>query len=562
MKYSGFNALGWVAVFLICLLCTKVNAQWSVDPAVNNIVTAKSNRENSNRVVSDGSGGAIVVWWDDNMSGDHNIYAQRIGSDGSVQWTSGGIGICTNSAHQQNPEVAPDGSGGVLIAWFDQRNVKNEIFLQRVKSDGTIMWNADGVSVGTVANHYQHSNPAVTYDGSGGAIVTWEDWRNTFESPVRAIYAQRISASGSPLWGVGGKLITSNAGTSPDIISDGNGGAIIAWDLYVSTGAQRDIYVQRINSGGDALWTIDGVQLCSNTSEQRFPKLVTDGSNGAIIIWEDFRNGSSSNLYAQKVNSSGTTQWASDGVPVSTSTSSQTEHRLMSDGSGGTFVIWQSSAPVIFAQRLNSSGNYQWDPEGIGIGSGQDAQMERDGSTGAIITWSHYGDIMAQRVNSSGSVQWGVYGVTVCNASSYQMEPHIALDESGGAVIVWDDSRNDILSSTDIYAQRISSAGSLGLTTGIEEDDKPYGMGFTLEKNYPNPFSGSVQINFSLTIEGHVSLKIFSSEGSEVRTLVSEKMTPGSYSISFDANGLTAGTYYCRMKMGTQSQTSRMILLK
>src|SRR5208283_1527483 len=54
------------------------------------------------------------------------------------------------------------------------------------------------------------------------------------------------------------------------------------------------------------LWITNGVAICTAANNQYIPTLVSDGSGGAIITWEDFRNGSF-DIYAQSVNSSGST---------------------------------------------------------------------------------------------------------------------------------------------------------------------------------------------------------------------------------------------------------------
>ena len=88
---------------------TQARAQWSTDASVNNPVCTAATRQQSTRVVSDGQGGAIVAWWDfDLTTGGYDIRAQRIGIDGTVRWPGGGVAICTNAAYQQNPEMAPD----------------------------------------------------------------------------------------------------------------------------------------------------------------------------------------------------------------------------------------------------------------------------------------------------------------------------------------------------------------------------------------------------------------------------------------------------------------------
>jgi len=48
----------------------------------------------------------------------------------------------------------------------------------------------------------QH-NPSIASDGAGGAILTWYDDRNQMGTGVWDIYAQRVSAQGTPLWTAG-----------------------------------------------------------------------------------------------------------------------------------------------------------------------------------------------------------------------------------------------------------------------------------------------------------------------------------------------------------------------
>jgi hypothetical protein len=81
---------------------------------------------------------------------------------------------------------------------------------------------------------------------------------------------------------------------------------------------------------------------------------------------------------------------------------------------------------------------------------------------GVIITWcdgrSGVSDIYAQHVNSTGSTLWAVNGLTICTSAQYQTTPWITRDDSGGAIIVWQDSRP--VSQTDIYAQRVDGNGN------------------------------------------------------------------------------------------------------
>lgn len=567
-KTLRFSAL---SLLTFLLFSNPVYSQWSTDIMINNPMVTDINQQNSCQMVTDGSGGAIVTWWDYNLSsGDYNIYAERINSEGALQWNPRGVPICTNPALQHTPKITSDGNGGAIITWFDQRNVKNEIFAQKINSAGIVQWSADGVSVGTTPDHYQQGSPCITSDGSGGAIIAFEDWRGTFEQPALSIHAQRINSAGNPSWAPGGvalNLSSSTSSGSPQIVSDGNGGAIVAWDEWVgdlATG-NRNIFAQKVSSAGSIAWGADGLTICDQTSEQRLPFLTGDGSGGAIIAWEDVRSGKS-NLYAQKVSSGGLIQWSANGVQVTDPAShNQINQRLLEDGSGGTFIAFETSTGTVFVQHLDATGTKLWTGEGVypgGFNVAKSPAIAPDGSNGIVVAWNDdRSDIRAQRITSSGSFLWYAGGVWVTYANSNQLSPKVVADVNGGFIIAWDDYRNSYTSSTDIYAQKITGNGNLGGTTSINDNQMISARIFDLAGNYPNPFTGSTSINYSVSAPVQLSLKVYDITGKMVLNLLDGEVEPGNYTVTITEN-LPAGIYYYTMRSGSASESRSMVKIK
>jgi hypothetical protein len=456
-----------MAVVLVLPQIDGVRA-WSGDSTMNTAICTASDDQLAPEITSDGSGGAIITWSDYRSgSGNSDIYARRVNSSGAVQWAADGVAICTVSGEKYRFQITSDGLGGAIITWDDVRSGNSDIYAQRVDSSGNVLWTANGVAICTASGDQR--NLQITSDGSAGAIVTWEDYR----SGNWDIYAQRVNSSGAVQWTANGVAIctASDFQLDPQITSDGSAGAIITWDDYRS-GSNFDIYAQWVNSSGAVQWTANGVAISTASGHQVWPQIISDGSGGAVVTWEDYRSGSLADVYAQRVNSSGAVQWTANGVAICTASGDQSTPQIISDGSGGAVVTWEdyrSGNWDIYAQRVNSSGNVLWTANGVAIrtasGNQWHPQIIPDGSGGAIITWdggpSGIGnsDIYAQRVNSSGAVQWTANGVTICTATGDQFTPQITSDGSAGAIITWDDDRNG--SNNDIYAQWVDSSGSL-----------------------------------------------------------------------------------------------------
>ena len=85
---------------------------------------------------------------------------------------------------------------------------------------------------------------------------------------------------------------------------------------------------------------------------------------------------------------------------------------------------------------------------------------------------------------------------------------------------------------------------------------------FSLGNNYPNPFNPETIIKFDIAKNTNAKLILYDSKGSEISTLVNEKLSPGNYEYKFTANNLPSGVYFYRLITSDFNETKRMILLK
>lgn len=95
-----------------------------------------------------------------------------------------------------------------------------------------------------------------------------------------------------------------------------------------------------------------------------------------------------------------------------------------------------------------------------------------------------------------------------------------------------------------------------------EKNDIKENIIFSLQQNYPNPFNPSTIISYQIPEDVFITLKVYNALGEELKTLVAEFKTKGSYSIDFNADELPSGIYFYRLSAGTFNQSHKMILTK
>ncbi len=319
--------------------------------------------------VADGTGGLYAAF--ESIPG--RIYAQRLGVDGlpAPGWPRDGVLLCESYLDRwppRNGRLVPDGAGGVIVVWYDSRHYpttgSTETMALRLHADGTIAqgWPECGKVIALDRDGWLRVIP----DGLGGFYSVARRWPLDV-SPERLVL-DRFTLEGErwPGWPADGLLVCGAPGFRDlmDIADDGGGGILITWSDYrpLSSGVQQ-IYVQRIRPDGTLAsgWTPDGVRVSDPTDPyNKFESSIApDGLGGAYVAWESqWSFGRPS--FVQHLTPSGAVApgWPASGIRISSSIG-QFDPTVVSDGVAGAIVAWEErhiERSGVFAQRFVPSG--------------------------------------------------------------------------------------------------------------------------------------------------------------------------------------------------------------
>lgn len=109
---------------------------------------------------------------------------------------------------------------------------------------------------------------------------------------------------------------------------------------------------------------------------------------------------------------------------------------------------------------------------------------------------------------------------------------------------------------------RYTAVEGEGLLNAPQEPGDPaIPSGFTLESPFPNPFNGTLNLNFTLERPGRVKVDVYDPSGRLVETLVDHRYTTGSYHCAWNAAKHTAGCYIIQAvhEGGISSRTAALV---
>ncbi len=391
--------------------------------ADNGIRLTNSNDEISNySVCTDQSGNSFVTFIakSSNITGEYKIEIQKISKDGKILFKPGGEELYKSHERKSMTNIIPDEKGGAFVFWIEMQNAKSIIFGQHFNSEGKKSWDIKPVEISGPSHN------VITYvvkkieDES--IYIAWQTLKRE-----REIYHQIINDKGKIIWPSGGRIITSLKGNqvNPEV-SKNDSSIILSWTN--EQGNDKDVYIQKFNRNGKPVWNKHGVPVIKIPGEQFGQQIVSDGKGGAILAWIDRRvNLSFADIYAQRINQDGSRMWDSLGLAIATNHNTQKSYlNLVSDESGGAIAVFKNfrfGENEIYGQKIFSTGTYVSEIVGFNTKlSGDSIKVEwyttnERGSTryniersvqqdNGIVTWDTIGSINSLGKTSAAKYEY------------------------------------------------------------------------------------------------------------------------------------------------------------
>ena len=249
------------------------------------------------------------------------------------------------ASHSYN-SVAMDWAGNFVAVWTDNRNVHNDVWMQRFDSDGNPIGGNQKVNDDLGTDNQNVSRVAMDKDGN--FVAVWHDNRDGDYN----IYAQGFDLSGNPV-GFNFK-INDDIGVArqalPYIGMDSNGNFIVAW-IDGRDGGQ-DIYAQRFGDTGTPVETNFRVNEDALTSGSGMSVSMSDAGIFGVT-WTTAAGFDTSNKLCVRF-----FNWATGESTVPTSVVTRDVHhspKIGMDDAGISTIIWYYSG--VMARRYDSSGS-------------------------------------------------------------------------------------------------------------------------------------------------------------------------------------------------------------
>ena len=398
-------------------------------------------------VACDGTN-CLVVWEESPESGGGpRIGGTRVSKMGVALDRTSVIDVARGSS----PAAAFNGTDYVL-AWGGGTG---GVVAARVSASGEVL---DPAGIQLTSPFLISNSPAIACHGLG-CLVTW---RVSTES-TRHVRGSIVTTSGSTsaLWGV--ELWTElEASISVELAVAFDGDDyLVVWSTGAPGWAYPDVVAARVDTSAAVVGETPLTVARGATGEGE-PAAAFDGTN-YLVVWQDSRNGND-DIYAARVAADGTLL---DHVPIAVSTEPAAQRRpRVAFGGTNYLVVWEDrrshSDSDIYAARVSPEGELL-DPSGIVLSAAPGEQrlpavLGGPGCDEYLVVWADArgGELYATRVSSPGAAR-DPMGVMIGPTAPEVYAPAIAFD-GAHHLVVWS-ARGDG-GDRDIFAVRVGDAGT------------------------------------------------------------------------------------------------------
>ena len=252
------------------------------------------------------SGGTLYVAWSDESNGNNEIYVKRW--DGA-SWTelngsASGGGISVNGGISSSPSIAVALDGTPYVAWSDGTSGNNEIYVRSWDGANWTEVGAGSASGGGISGTGGESAaPSIAVAPGSTPYVAWEE--ETGEEN-RDIYVKRWNGA---IWeGVGGSAAGGGISQNSGFSNDSSMGIAPSGTVYVAwsdlTSGSSEIYVRQWNgeswvpvgTGSDS-----GGGISDNDAMSWVPSIAISADGTLYVAWQDSSSGDSE-IYVRQWN--------------------------------------------------------------------------------------------------------------------------------------------------------------------------------------------------------------------------------------------------------------------
>ena len=466
--------------------------QWSNDAGVNTPIVVKDDNQIVYNAISDGAGGLILAWGDDTGSDGQAVFRntlvlQKLSATGVKLWGEEGKRVSESLNNTVYGFMVPDGTGGCFVAWVESigdDESTSDVYAQRLDANGNRLWGNNGVVVCNSPEE-QYASTMVP-DGAGGVVISWTDDRSEGDL-TRHVFAQRINGDGAVQWAVNGVPVSDNEG---DILGalvypDGNGGFTVLWNEETVSGEVfgSRTYWQKLNPDGSRKSSATNTLIFDFAPSANFTDLagaVPDGAGG-FYVGSTTDDDVTAKLYLQHVLSNGTKTFNNTqlGIEVDPSIGRPSgipgsgldyQVNMESDNAGGVVMAWtgvRSGQGGYFAQRFNASGTKLWGTNGVTVVPefiqflGAMGLVRNQGGDFVFLVAKGSGFantlLYTQKISAAGAVQYAPGGNIVSSVQSPKFGFMVPFGDN--VAVVWSDLRS--FENYDVYAQNVPLNGVL-----------------------------------------------------------------------------------------------------
>ena len=387
------------------------------EPQLGNGGLVVSNNQNSSWIAVyhlnlgvDHDGNAIITTVDQRTGSVWEVYAYKVGPDGTMHWGDSGIGLTSSSVSNMSPRLAVTENNSVIVTGTHNDNT---VLFHHISSSGTLLW-GEGILISDADATLISPYPVISSDNN--IIIQWIRQTGPFWAANSELYLQKYDYDGNPIWGnpvvAAGPVVFPMGNWLQESIPDQNGGSISAWTEM--SGNVQSAVAQHTDVDGNQTWAT-GVELSDNSSHFRIsPRMALAESNQDLIgAWNESNSGQSQRgIYAQRIDSNGNRLWGSNGIAVVELNGNYDYLDLSVEALGDDIVTVYIEQAVsmngdIYSTMLDPSGNAFWIGGRVAITNSNNPKSDMttvEGPNCVYIVWSENGSVFTHCLRSDGSL--------------------------------------------------------------------------------------------------------------------------------------------------------------